>query len=82
MSTEPQSDQASSGTVDPASLEALAAAGTPGLRWQDRMMLKMMSNKVVIKIFSNPIVMKIITWEMKAFIAISSLFKRKPAEGK
>lgn len=82
MSTGPQSDQASTGTVEPASLEALGAAGMPGLRWQDRMMLKMMSNKVVIKIFSNPIVMKVITWEMKAIIAISSLFKRKPADGK
>ncbi len=82
MSTEPQGDQASTGTADPASIEALLAAGVPGLRWQDRMMLKMMSNKVVIKIFSNPIVMKVITWEMKAIIAISSLFKRKPAEGK
>ena len=61
-------------------VDALAAAGI-GLRWQDRLMLKMMSNKIVIKIFSNPIVMKVITWEMKAFIAISSLFRRKSSEG-
>ncbi len=64
----------------PPDLDALAAAGL-SLRWQDRLMLKMMSNKIVIKIFSNSIVIKVITWEMKAFIAISSLFKRKPAEG-
>ena len=59
------------------SLDAVAAAG---LGWRDRLMLKMMSNKVVLKIFSNPVVVKVIGWELKAFIAISSLFKRKPAE--
>ena len=56
--------------------DAIAAAGL-SLRWQDRLMLKMMSNRIIIKIFSNPIVMKVITWEMKAFIAISSLFRRR-----
>jgi len=82
MSTEPQGDQAPAGTVDQASLDALAAAEMPGLKWQDRMALKMMSNQTMMKIFTNPTVMKIITWEMKAFIAVSSLFKRKPPEEK
>jgi hypothetical protein len=58
---------------------ALMAAGL-SLTWRDRLMLKMMSNKIVLKIFSNPIVVKVIGWELTAFIAISSLFKRKPAE--
>ena len=62
--------------MNAASLDALAAISA-SMRWQDRRMIKMMSNKVVLKIFSNPIVMKVITWEMKAIIAITSLFKRK-----
>ncbi len=62
--------------TDTAGLDALAALGA-SMRWQDRLMINMMSNKVVLKIFSNPIVMKVITWEMKAIIAITSLFKRK-----
>ncbi len=51
------------------------------MRWQDRLMLKMMSNRVVIKIFSNPIVIKVLMWETKVFMSIISLFKRKKAEG-
>jgi hypothetical protein len=64
------------GATDPAGLDALAALGA-SMRWQDRMMISMMSNKVVLKIFGNPAVMKVITWEMKAIIAITSLFKKK-----
>ena len=51
------------------------------MRWQDRLMLKMMSNKLVIKIFSIPIVIKVLMWETKVFLSIISLFKRKKAEG-
>jgi hypothetical protein len=47
------------------------------MRWRDRMLMKMMSNRVVLKIMSIPIVMKIITVEMKAFIWVMSLFSRK-----
>ncbi len=50
------------------------------MSWKDKLMLKMMSNPIVLKIFSNPIVVKVITWEMKAFMAIASLFKGKRAE--
>jgi hypothetical protein len=44
------------------------------------MLMKMMSNRVVIRIMSIPIVMKIITWEMKAFMWVASLFSRKKKE--
>jgi hypothetical protein len=44
------------------------------------MLMKIMSNRVVIKLMSIPIVMKIITWEMKAFIWVTSLFSRKKKE--
>jgi len=44
------------------------------------MLIKIMSNRVVIKIMSIPIVMKIITWEMKAFMWVASLFSRKKKE--
>jgi hypothetical protein len=47
------------------------------MSWRDRMLMKMMSNRVVIKIVSIPIVMKIITVEMKAFMWVMSLFSRK-----
>jgi hypothetical protein len=64
------------GATDTAGLDAFAALGA-SMRWQDRLMIKMMSNKVVLKIFSNPAVMKVMTWEMNAIMAITSLFKRK-----
>lgn len=50
-------------------------------RWQDRLMLKMMSNRLVIKIFSTPIVLKVLMWETKVFMSIITLLKRKKAEG-
>ena len=49
------------------------------MRWQDRLMLKMMSNKVIIWIFSKPVVIKIMMWETKVILSIMSLFKRKKA---
>ncbi len=51
------------------------------MRWQDRLMLKMMTNKLVIKIFSIPIVLKVMMWETNVFLSIMSLFKGKKAEG-
>ena len=51
------------------------------MRWRDRLLLKIMGNKVVLKIMSIPIVMKIITLEMKAFMWVTSLFSRKKEEG-
>ncbi len=62
--------------------EEVKAEGDVSMRWQDRLMLKMMSNKLVIKIFSIPIVIKVLTWETKVFVAIISLFRGKKAEEK
>ncbi len=61
--------------------EGEKADGEMSMRWQDRLMLKMMSNKLVIKVFSTPIVIKVLMWETKVFLSIISLFKRKKAEG-
>ncbi len=47
------------------------------MSWRDKLLLKIMGNKVVIKIMSTPIMMKIITAEMKAFIWVMSIFSRK-----
>lgn len=44
---------------------------------RDRMLMKLMSNRVVIKLISIPIVMKIMTVEMKAFMWVMSLFSKK-----
>lgn|GEM_PF-4467001 len=55
--------------------------GEMSMRWQDRLMLNMMSNKLVIKVFSIPIVIKVLMWETKVFLSIISLFKRKKVEG-
>ena len=45
--------------------------------WKDRLIMKIMGNKLVIKIFSIPIVLKVLMWETKVFISIISLFKGK-----
>ena len=50
------------------------------MSWQDRLLLKMMSSKIVIRIFSNPVVIKGITLEMRVCMCIVSLFKRKKAK--
>jgi hypothetical protein len=49
--------------------EGEKAEGEMSMRWQDRLMLKMMSNKLVIKIFSTPIVIKVLMWETKVFLS-------------
>ena len=51
-----------------------------GMRWEDRLMLKIMSNKLVIKILSMPIVVKVLTKLAQMFISVTSLFKRKKKE--
>ena len=68
--------EAPNAAADTGGLDALAALGA-SMRWQDRLMIKAMSNTTVLKIFSNPVVMKVITWEMKAIMGVASLFKRK-----
>jgi hypothetical protein len=50
------------------------------MSWRDKLLLKIMGNRVVLKIMSIPIVMKIITVEMKAFMWVMSLFNRKKKE--
>ena len=47
------------------------------MSWKDRLMLKMMSNKLLIKILSIPIVVKVLTKLTQMFISVTSLFKRK-----
>lgn len=49
------------------------------MSWRDRLMMKVMSNRVIVKILSMPIVIKILTAEMKAFMWVASIFKRKKA---
>jgi len=50
------------------------------MSWRDKLLLSVMSNRVVLKIMSIPIVVKIITAEMKAFMWVMSLFSRKKKE--
>ena len=50
------------------------------MSWKDRLMLEMMSNKLVIKILSIPIVVKVLTKLTEMFISVTSLFKRKKKE--
>ena len=66
--------------VEEEKLEIPEAPVEAGLKWQDRLMLKMMSNKLIIRIFSIPIVMKLMMWETKVFMVVLSLFKRKKAD--
>jgi len=50
------------------------------MSWKDRMLIKIMGNKVVLKILSVPIVMKILTIETKIFLWITSPFMKKKAD--
>ena len=45
--------------------------------WKDRMIMRLMGNKLIIKIFSIPIVLKIMMWEAQVFMSIVSLFRGK-----
>lgn len=47
---------------------------------KDKLMMKLMTNKVLLKIISIPIVVKILTIETKAFMWLVSLFSRKKAQ--
>jgi hypothetical protein len=47
------------------------------MSWKDRMIMKLMGNKLIIKIFSIPIVLKIMMWETQVFMSIISFFKGK-----
>jgi hypothetical protein len=50
------------------------------MSWRDKLLLKIMGNRVVLKIMSIPIVVKIMTIEMKAFMWVMSLFSTKKKE--
>jgi hypothetical protein len=50
------------------------------MSWRDKLLLKIMGNRVVLRIISIPIVVKIMTIEMKALMWVISLFSRKKKE--
>jgi hypothetical protein len=50
------------------------------MSWRDRLLMKLMGNKIVIRIMSVPIVVKILTKETQAFLWVMSLFSRKKKE--
>ena len=45
--------------------------------WKDRLIMKMLGNKLVIKILSIPIVLKVLMGMTQAFVSVTSRFKRK-----
>ena len=47
------------------------------MNWKDRLMLNMMSNRVIIKIFSIPIVLKIMMGLTQVLVSVASRFKGK-----
>ena len=47
------------------------------MSWKDRLMMKMLGNKVIIKIFSIPIVLKTMMWLTQVFVSAASVFKKK-----
>ncbi len=52
------------------------------MNWKDRLMMKMLGNKLVIKILSISIVLKVLMWDTKVFMSVISLFtRRKEAAG-
>ncbi len=53
--------------------------------WKDKLMMKLLTNKLLIKFMSIPIVVKVLTKMTQAFIWVASLFSKKktqPDEGK
>jgi hypothetical protein len=47
------------------------------MNWTDRLMIKMLGNKLVIKILSIPIVLKVLMRMTQIFVSVTSRFKRK-----
>ena len=45
--------------------------------WKDRLLMKILGNKLAIKILSIPIVLKVLMWETEVFMSVISLFTRK-----
>ncbi len=55
------------------------------MSWKDKLMMKLLTNKLLIKFMSIPIVVKVLTKMTQAFIWVASLFSKKktqPDEGK
>jgi hypothetical protein len=48
-----------------------------GMSWKDKLMMKMLGNKLIIKIFSIPIVLKTMMWMTQVILSVISVFKRK-----
>jgi len=47
------------------------------MNWKDRLLMKILGNKLAIKILSISIVLKVLMWETKVFMSVISLFIRK-----
>jgi len=45
--------------------------------WKDRLIMKILGNKLAIKTLNMPIVLKVLMWETKVFMSVISLFTRK-----
>lgn len=45
--------------------------------WRDRLIMKVLGNKLVIKILSMPIVLKVLMGMTQILISVTSRFKRK-----
>jgi len=48
-----------------------------GMNWTDRLMMKVLGNKLAIKILSIPIVLKVLMRMTQIFVSVTSRFKRK-----
>jgi hypothetical protein len=47
------------------------------MSWKDRMIMRIMGNKVVIKVLSMPIVLKVLMWLAQVFVSATSVFRRR-----
>ena len=50
------------------------------MSWRDRLLIKLMSNKIVLKILSIPIVMTVLTKMTQTLSWVASTFSRKRKE--
>ena len=57
-----------------------ANKGRMSMGWRDRLMLKILGNKLVVKILSIPIVLKVLMKLTQVFISLISVFQRKKKE--
>ena len=47
-----------------------------GMGWRDRLIMKVMGNKLVVRLLSMPIVLNILMWEAQVFVSTVSVLKR------